>query len=92
MKMTVIASALVAAITWNLITWWIGFPSSSSHTLVGGLVGAAVTHAGFGTVIYSGLIKNCIIYFYCSCSGYGYVIYHFNICSFSIQKAYTLQC
>jgi inorganic phosphate transporter, PiT family len=56
-NMTVIASALVAAIIWNLITWWIGLPSSSSHTLVGGLVGAAVMHSGFGVIILSGFIK-----------------------------------
>jgi inorganic phosphate transporter, PiT family len=52
LNMTVIAAALVAAITWNLITWWIGLPSSSSHTLVGGLIGAAVSHAGFNTINY----------------------------------------
>jgi inorganic phosphate transporter, PiT family len=56
-NMTVIASALVAAIIWNLITWWIGLPSSSSHTLVGGLVGAAVMHSGFGVIILSGFLK-----------------------------------
>ncbi len=56
-NMTVIASALVAAIIWNIITWWIGLPSSSSHTLVGGLVGAAVMHSGFGVIILSGFLK-----------------------------------
>src|SRR5512133_1063621 len=55
--MTVIAAALVAAIVWNIITWWIGLPSSSSHTLVGGLVGAAVMHSGFGVIILSGFMK-----------------------------------
>jgi PiT family inorganic phosphate transporter len=63
LNMTVIASALVAAITWNLITWWIGLPSSSSHTLVGGLVGAAVTHSGISTIIFSGLIKIVLFIF-----------------------------
>ena len=57
LNLTVIASALVAAITWNLITWWWGFPSSSSHTLVGGLVGAAIAHAGTGSVIAGGVLK-----------------------------------
>ena len=52
-----IASAVIAAIIWNLLTWWWGLPSSSSHTLVGGLVGSAVMGHGFGAVIYSGLIK-----------------------------------
>ena len=57
LNLPVIASALVAAITWNLITWWWGFPSSSSHTLVGGLVGAAIAHAGTGSVIVGGVLK-----------------------------------
>lgn len=57
LNLTVIASALVAAIIWNLVTWWWGLPSSSSHTLVGGLVGAAFVHAGSGSVIFPGLIK-----------------------------------
>jgi len=56
-SLTVITSALVAAITWNLLTWWWGFPSSSSHTLVGGLVGGAVAKAGFSSVIIGGVMK-----------------------------------
>ena len=56
-SLNLIAAAVTAAITWNLITWWMGLPSSSSHTLVGGLVGAGITGSGFGSVIYSGVIK-----------------------------------
>jgi len=56
-NLTVLASALVAAIIWNLLTWWWGLPSSSSHTLVGGLVGAAVASSGFGAVIGAGVLK-----------------------------------
>ncbi len=56
-NLTVIASALVAAIGWNLATWWLGLPSSSSHTLVGGLVGAAVAATGWGSVVMAGVIK-----------------------------------
>jgi inorganic phosphate transporter, PiT family len=56
-NLTVVGAALVAAITWNLLTWWWGLPSSSSHTLVGGLVGAAIAKAGFGSVVYAGLLK-----------------------------------
>lgn len=41
----VILSGLIAAIAWNLLTWWYGIPSSSSHTLIGGFAGAAITHA-----------------------------------------------
>ncbi len=42
----VIFAGLIAAITWNLLTWWFGIPSSSSHTLIGGFMGAAIAHAG----------------------------------------------
>lgn len=48
--LTVIFSGLIAAIIWNLLTWWAGIPSSSSHTLMGGFAGAAIAHAGFGVV------------------------------------------
>jgi PiT family inorganic phosphate transporter len=56
-NLTVIASAIIAAIIWNLVTWWLGLPSSSSHTLVGGLIGAAIMKAGFGAVIFGGVMK-----------------------------------
>jgi PiT family inorganic phosphate transporter len=52
-----IAAAVTAAVIWNLATWWWGLPSSSSHTLVGGLVGAAIAGSGFSSVVYSGVIK-----------------------------------
>lgn len=45
-QLSTLASALVAAIIWNLLTWWMGLPSSSSHALIGGLCGAAVASAG----------------------------------------------
>ena len=57
LTLNLIAAAVIAAIVWNLITWWKGLPSSSSHTLVGGLVGAAVAGHGLGSVIYAGVIK-----------------------------------
>ena len=53
----VIISGLLAAITWNLITWWYGIPSSSSHTLIGGFAGAAIAHAGFNSVNPEPVIK-----------------------------------
>lgn len=56
-NLTVIAAALVAAIIWNIVTWWWGLPSSSSHTLVGGLVGAAVAYSGVGSVVVAGVVK-----------------------------------
>jgi len=49
--------ALVGAIAWNIITWWYGIPSSSSHALVGGLVGATVAKAGAGALIPAGILK-----------------------------------
>jgi len=53
----VIFGALVGAIAWNIITWWFGIPSSSSHALIGGLLGAGVAHAGTqGIIIGSKLI------------------------------------
>lgn len=52
-----IFGALMGAISWNLITWALGIPSSSSHALVGGLVGAGVARAGTGAIMWSGLIK-----------------------------------
>jgi PiT family inorganic phosphate transporter len=53
----VILSGLVGAITWNLLTWYWGLPSSSSHSLMGGYLGAAVSKAGFSVVIVSGWVK-----------------------------------
>ncbi|PTQ88412.1 inorganic phosphate transporter [Agitococcus lubricus] len=53
----VIFGALVGAIVWNIITWYFGIPSSSSHALIGGLVGAAVAKSGFSSLISSGLVK-----------------------------------
>src|SRR6186713_2902896 len=49
----VILAGLIAAIMWNLLTWWYGIPSSSSHTLIGGFAGAAIAHAGFGSINWS---------------------------------------
>jgi len=48
--MRVIFSGLIAAIAWNLLTWWLGIPSSSSHTLIGGFAGAAIAAGGFSAV------------------------------------------
>jgi PiT family inorganic phosphate transporter len=53
----VIFGALMGAISWNLITWWGGIPSSSSHALIGGLLGAGIAKAGTGAVVWSGVVK-----------------------------------
>ncbi len=52
-----ILSALFGAITWNLITWWLGLPSSSSHALIGGLIGAGLVKGGMGVLVWNGIIK-----------------------------------
>ncbi len=52
-----ILSALGGAIAWNIITWYFGLPSSSSHALIGGLIGAGVVKAGFGILVWKGITK-----------------------------------
>ncbi len=56
-----ILAALLGAITWNLLTWWFGLPSSSSHALIGGLVGAALAQSGSTGVNWHGLAHNVVI-------------------------------
>ncbi|MEI8085551.1 MAG: inorganic phosphate transporter [Paludibacter sp.] len=53
----IIFSGIVAAITWNLATWWLGIPSSSSHTLIGGFAGAAIMSSGFSAIKLDIIIK-----------------------------------
>lgn len=57
LSMQILIAALVAAVLWNLITWYVGIPSSSSHALLGGLLGAAVLARGVGIVKLAGLMK-----------------------------------
>lgn len=59
----VVFGALVGAITWNVITWWYGIPSSSSHALIGGIVGAVIAKAGAGALIAGGIWKTVIFIF-----------------------------
>jgi inorganic phosphate transporter, PiT family len=56
----IVFGALIGAIFWNLLTWYFGIPSSSSHALIGGLVGAAVAKGGTGTLVASGLAKTIL--------------------------------
>ena len=56
-------AALVGAIVWNLFTWYLGIPSSSSHALIGGLLGAAWAHAGFAAINFSGVVGKVILPF-----------------------------
>jgi PiT family inorganic phosphate transporter len=55
--MAVVAAALGSAVIWNLITWYFGIPSSSSHALIGGMAGAGIAHAGLGVLEWKGLTK-----------------------------------
>lgn len=57
---TVIITGLLGAIVWDLLTWWWGLPTSSSHALIGGYAGAAVAKAGFGVIIWAGWSKTLV--------------------------------
>lgn len=59
----VVFGALVGAIAWNIITWYFGIPSSSSHALIGGIVGATVAKAGTGALVAAGLLKTIVFIF-----------------------------
>ncbi|HOD29740.1 MAG TPA: inorganic phosphate transporter [Syntrophales bacterium] len=56
----IILAALGGAIIWNIITWWFGLPSSSSHALIGGLIGAGIMKGGTGTLVLSGITKTSL--------------------------------
>lgn len=57
----IVLSAVCGAISWNVITWWFGIPSSSSHALIGGLCGAAIVAAGPTVVLWSGLVHKVVV-------------------------------
>src|SRR3954466_8150326 len=58
--LAVIFAALIGAIVWDLITWWLGLPSSSSHALAGGLIGAALPSLGMNGLVWDGIGKICL--------------------------------
>jgi PiT family inorganic phosphate transporter len=66
----VVFGALLGAITWNLITWYYGIPSSSSHALIGGIVGAVIAKSGVGQLIGAGIMKTVIFIFVSPLLGY----------------------
>lgn len=76
MTMEMIIAALLAAVTWNLLTWWLGLPSSSSHALIGGLTGAVVTGAGWQAIKLAGIEKVLIVLFTSPIIGFtvGYLV------------------
>ena len=59
----VVFGALIGAIAWNVITWWYGIPSSSSHALIGGIVGATLAKAGSGPLVVAGVLKTVAFIF-----------------------------
>src|SRR5919112_267864 len=59
----VVLAALVGAIAWNIITWLLGIPSSSSHALIGGLLGAGIAKGGLSVIVASGVIKTSVAIF-----------------------------
>src|SRR3954452_11542386 len=58
--MQTLLAALTGAIAWNLLTWWLGLPSSSSHALIGGVAGAGVAEGGWSAIVLSGLGKTAV--------------------------------
>ena len=74
---TVLLAALVSAIVWNLLTWYLGFPSSSSHAMVGGFVGSVMMGAGFGAIKLAGIGKILIALFTSPLIGFvvGYLLF-----------------
>ena len=66
----VIFGALIGAIIWNVVTWWYGIPSSSSHALIGGIVGAALAKAGTGPLITAGVLKTVLFIFISPAMGF----------------------
>jgi PiT family inorganic phosphate transporter len=66
----VVFGALIGAIAWNVITWWYGIPSSSSHALIGGIVGATVAKAGTGPLVASGVLKTVAFIFISPAMGF----------------------
>ena len=66
----VVFGALLGAITWNIVTWYYGIPSSSSHALIGGIVGAVVAKAGASSLIAAGILKTVAFIFVSPCLGF----------------------
>ena len=59
--LTVVAAGLAGGITWNLVTWLFGIPSSSSHALIGGVIGATIAAAGGHAVLWHGLVSKVVL-------------------------------
>ena len=87
-NLTVILSGIIAAIVWNLVTWWYGIPSSSSHTLIGGFAGAAIAHAGFNSIDMANISKVLIFIILAPLIG---MLISIIITIITIQRKYALK-
>jgi PiT family inorganic phosphate transporter len=83
----VIFGALMGAISWNLLTWWKGIPSSSSHALIGGLVGAGVAHGGVRSIVWNGLTKTIVAIPLSPVIGFGIALFLVLIVSWLFVRA-----
>ncbi|MBI2580634.1 inorganic phosphate transporter [Candidatus Woesearchaeota archaeon] len=84
----VLLAALIGAIVWNIITWRLGLPSSSSHALIGGLVGAAITFGGISTIQFSGLNKTLLFIVLAPLLGIVGAVF-FTVIVFSISRRFS---
>lgn len=84
-------AALIGAIVWNILTWYLGIPSSSSHALIGGLLGAAWGHAGFDAINFQGVISKVILPFIGSplagfCAGFLVMVAIYWTCARTLRR------
>jgi len=87
LTLNAIAACLLGAILWNLITWYFGLPGSSSHALIGGLIGAVIMQAGFDAVKVTGLYKVLIVLFASPLIGFAFGFIITRLIYFLVQNA-----
>jgi PiT family inorganic phosphate transporter len=87
LSIAVVLAALLAASIWNLLTWWLGLPSSSSHALIGGIVGAAGLAAGSGAILSGGLWKIALALLLSPLLGFAFAIIVMHLTRFTLRNA-----
>ena len=88
----IILAGIIAAISWNLITWWKGIPSSSSHTLIGGFAGAAIMANGFEAIQLNIILKIASFYLSGSIHRYGYRFWIHSACTLYLPTCQSAYC